>query len=193
MSDVKSDQPPEPGTGAALTSEQSALLGLENALTDFARHFQDSARRWERMVYPAMVIFGILGVSGFWLIYSLTEDMHDMSRSIDPLMADNLSSMSVSVQALSANVGNMDRQIEEMVAKIGNMDGHTGSIAMTMHGMHQTMVEVSEKMNTLQPLLLNIAEMNQSMKAMTMNTGVMTRDVNNMSRPMSMMKGFSPW
>ena len=48
-------------------------------------------------------------------------------------------------------------------------------------------------MNTLQPLLLNIAEMNQSMKAMTVNTGVMTRDVNSMSRPMSVMKGFSPW
>jgi len=193
MSDVKSDQTPESDPGSSMSSEQSALLGLEKALTDFARHFQDSARRWERMVYPAMVIFGILGVSGFWLIYSLTEDMHEMSRNIDPLMADNLSSMSISVKTLAENVENMDRLIEAMVTKIGNMDSHTGSISMTMHGMHKTMAEVSEKMNTLQPLLLNIAEMNQSMKAMTMNTGVMSRDVNSMSRPMSMMKGFSPW
>lgn len=176
-----------------MSPEQSALLGLENALTEFAQHFQDSARRWERMVYPAMFIFGILGVSGFWLIYSLTEDMHEMSRNIDPLMARNLSSMSQSVEALTENVANMDRQIEQMVAKIASMDTHTDSIAVTMRGMHQSMVEVSEKMNTLHPLLLNISEMNQSMKAMTMNTGVMTRDVNSMSHPMSIMKGFSPW
>lgn len=173
--------------------ERAALISLELALTDFAKNFQASAKRWERMVYPAMFIFGILGVSGFWLIYSLTEDMHDMSQYIDPLMADNLATMSRSVEALTTSVASMDGHILRITARIDSMDNHIGDIATVIGDMQTNMSEVSEKLNTLHPLLLNIAEMNQSMKAMTANTGVMTRDVNSMSRPMSFMQGFSPW
>ena len=191
MSDTKNDAP-EP-TESELPPERAALLSLELALTDFAKNFQASARRWERMVYPAMFIFGILGISGFWLIYSLTEDMHAMSRHIDPLMADNLATMSRSVAALTESVASMDGQITRITAKIDSMDNHIGNITVVIGDMQSNMAEVSEKLNSLQPILLNIADMNQSMKAMTVNTGVMTRDVNSMSRPMSIMKGFAPW
>ena len=50
-------------------AEPEALAKLEIALTHFAQTFEASAKRWERMVYPAIIIFGILGISGFWLIY----------------------------------------------------------------------------------------------------------------------------
>ncbi|HBE93260.1 MAG TPA: hypothetical protein DDW55_12345, partial [Gammaproteobacteria bacterium] len=66
--------------------EQTALLGLEYVLSDFTKQFQRSARRWELMAYPAMVVFGLLAISGFWLIYSLTKDMNKMSDSMDPNM-----------------------------------------------------------------------------------------------------------
>jgi len=176
-----------------MPSDQAALISLELALTDFARHFQASARRWERMVYPAIFVFGILGVSGFWLIYSLTEDMHDMSLRIDPLMAENLASMAGSVETLTQSVASMDRQILHMANKLDNMDRHISEITGTIADMQQNMAQVSQKLNTLHPLLATIADMNQAMKAMTVNTGVMTRDVNNMSRPMSMLPGFQPW
>jgi uncharacterized protein YoxC len=176
-----------------LSPEQAALLSLEVALTDFTNKFHASARRWERMVYPAIFIFGILGLSGFWLIYSLTWDMHDMSLRIDPLMADNLATMSRSVAAMTGSVASMDHQIQRITAKIEDMDKHIGDITDTIATMETHTGQVSEKLNTLQPLLANIAEMNHSMKAMTANTTVMSRDVNSMGRPMSIMQGFSPW
>lgn len=193
MSSVNS----EPSSSSLPTSdmppERAALLSLELALTDFTKKFHASAKRWELLVYPSIFVFGMLGLSGFWLIYSLTWDMHDMSRHIDPLMADNLATMSQSVAAMTESVASMDRHILRITTKIESMDKHIADIVDSIAIMQTHTGQVSEKLNTLQPLLLNIADMTQSVKAMTVNTAVMSRDVNAMGRPMSIMQGFSPW
>jgi len=176
-----------------LVSGQAALVNLEIALTDFVKKFHTSATRWERMVYPSIFIFGILGLSGFWLIFSLTRDMHSMTNYIDPLMAKNLAAMSESMQAMTKSVINMDKQVSRMADKIENMDQHMASISNTITSMQTHTSLVSKQLDTLKPLLLNIAEMNHSMKAMTANTALMSRDVNTMGRPMSFMQGFMPW
>ena len=91
--------------------EPEALAKLEIALTHFAQTFEASARRWERMVYPAIFIFGILGISGFWLIYSLTSDVHELASHVDPKMERNLAAMSENLSALSENVGIMTNEV----------------------------------------------------------------------------------
>ena len=80
--------------------ERTALLGLEYVLADFAREFQQATRRWERIAWPVMIVFGVLAISGFWLIYSITEDMHTMSDNIDPLMSQHLGDMSWNIATL---------------------------------------------------------------------------------------------
>lgn len=172
---------------------QIALVNLEIALTDFVKKFHISATRWERMVYPAMFIFGILGLSGFWLIYSLTQDMHSMTHFIDPLMAQNLASMSSSMQDMTKSVIHMSKQVSRMADKIENMDRHMTNIDNAIAVIQTHTARVSEQLDTLKPLLLNIAQMNQSMRAMTANTTLMSRDMNTMGRPMSVMQGFMPW
>jgi hypothetical protein len=177
----------------SLTTEESALISLEVALTDFVKKFHTSATRWERMVYPSMFIFGILGLSGFWLIASLTRDMHSMTNYIDPLMAENLATMSQSMRAMTRSVINMDKQVSRMADKMENMDKHMSIISDTITSMQTHTELVSKQLDTLRPLLLNIAEMNHAMKTMTANTAIMSRDVNAMGRPMSFMQGFMPW
>jgi len=152
--------------------ERTALLGLEYVLADFVREFQSATRRWERIAFPAMVIFAFLAVSGFWLIYSITEDMHRMSQNIDPKMSENLGEMSknmallvVSVDKMSANIESMDKSIGAMQGDIAYMSG-------------------------------NIAQMNQSIYTMTWNTGVMSKDMNRLNqsigKPMRFMNNFLP-
>ncbi len=58
-------------------------------LSDFAKSFDKSARRWELIVYPSLFAFIILAMYGFFLIYSLTQDIRTMASSIDPKMGEH--------------------------------------------------------------------------------------------------------
>jgi len=190
------------------SQEQESLANLEKVLIHFVQTFESSAhrweqtaypfiksleastRRWERMVYPAIIISGILALSGFWLIYSLTMDVHELARNVDPKMAHNLAIMSKHISTISTNIDAMTTEIKDM--KI-HMAGMNSSILI----MQKDMSTISTKLDTMPPLLLNISEMNQSMKAMTMNTGIMSQDIGrvnqNIGRPISFMNTFAPW
>nr|MDJ0805712.1 hypothetical protein [Gammaproteobacteria bacterium] len=69
-----------------LTPEQKAMVKLEITLTQFFKSFNTSITRWERLVYPSLLVMALLGLSGFYLIYNLTKDMDTMTESIDPEM-----------------------------------------------------------------------------------------------------------
>lgn len=193
---------------ASRPPEQESFENLEKALTHFVHTFEASAqrweqtiypfiksfegstRRWERMVYPSVIVFGMLGLSGFYLIYSLTKDVHELARNVDPKMERNLAMMSQHMLELSSDIKIMTKDIGEMEAHIARLDS---SILV----MQEDMSSISTKLDTLPPLLLNVSEMNQSMKAMTVNTGLMGRDMGimnqNIGRPMSFMNQFAPW
>ena len=193
---------PEPAPG--LESNES----LEKALTHFVQSFESSAqrweekvypfitsfesttKRWERMVYPAIVVFGLMGLSGFWLIYSLTSDVHELAVNVDPKMERNLATM-------AEHMGRLSENINIMRADIGEVSAHIARIDSSIQVMQGDMGAISLKLDSLPPMLLNVSEMNQSMKAMTLSTGVMSRDMgimnHNVGRPMSFMNQFAPW
>ncbi len=104
-----------------LSPEQKAMVKLEITLTNFFRQFDRSVSRWERMVYPALIIFGVLGMSGFYLILNVTKDMHTMAENVDPMMESNLDAMSRNMQELSNNVALMTRHINNLVNDVNAM------------------------------------------------------------------------
>jgi len=186
------------------TAEQRALISLENALTDFVTTFQRSARRWELLVYPAVLVFGILGLSGFYLIYSVTEDMHALARAMDPRMGVHMDTMSLDIREMTATIQQFRQDVVVMVEHVDaitrhmavmekDINGMTGSIGL----MAEDMDDMAKKLASLEPMLGNIAGMNHAIQAMTANTGVMTRDMGimnqNVSRPMSFLNSFAPW
>lgn len=76
-----------------VTTFEQSTKRWEDTVYPFIQSFEASTRRWERMVYPAIFVLGMLGmlgISGFWLIYSLTKDIHDLTASIDPKMEHNM-------------------------------------------------------------------------------------------------------
>jgi archaellum component FlaC len=198
-----------------LSPEQKAMVKLEITLTNFFKEFNKSISRWERMVYPAIILLGILGLSGFYLIYHLTGDMHDMTDYIDPEMESNLGSMagymrdlSNNIQTMTVQIATLTEKITSMEAKIGHMDGTIGEmngsishVANTMDVMTDKVIEINDSVSgmdhSVSVLTGNVTEMNQSMKAITVNTGVMTRDMGVMnqsiSRPASFLNQFAPW
>ncbi len=159
--------------------ERTALLGLEYVLADFVREFQAATKRWERIAFPAMIIFSFLAISGFWLIYSITEDMHRMSESIDPKMAQHLGDMSENIATLTQYINHMDANISNMSGSIANMDKSIGVMQGDIAYMSG-----------------NIAQMNNSIYAMTWNTGIMSKDISRLNqsigKPMRFMNNFLP-
>lgn len=173
-----------------LTPEQKAMVKLEITLTQFFKSFNTSITRWEKLVYPSLLVMAVLGISGFYLIFSLTKDMDTMTQSIDPEMELNLASMSGHMADLSKNIATMTGQITVLVDKIDSMESHIASMDGDTSNMNTNIFAVNR---SVENMTLNISEMNQSMRAMTVNTGVMSRDINQMGRPMDFMNSFSPW
>jgi hypothetical protein len=76
--------------GPVSMMECGAAIGSDT-MERFVGSFEKSARRWELVVYPAMLAFVVLAAYGFFLVYSLTKDMHTLARSIDPMMSAHMS------------------------------------------------------------------------------------------------------
>ncbi len=151
----------------------------------FVQVFEASARRWELVVYPAMLAFVVLMAYGFFLIYTLSKDIHTLANGMDPEMGKHLSDISGSVIYLSENVRTMTRRV---------------------YHMSESVEDISERMSSLEylePMLVNMDGMNDSMLGMNQNMNTMNLtgaaihyEVGNMSnsiRPMGRMNSFMPW
>jgi len=170
------------------------LKDLEQALTHFVRTFEQSTerwestvypfiksieastKRWERMIYPSMIVLGLLALSGFWLIYSLTQDIHSLTKSVDPEMGPNM-------HAISVNISHLSQNIEEMKNEV--------------YVMRTEVQVIGSRMETIPQMQQHMNEMNQSMKSMNQHTGNMSIDMHHLNRhigrPMSKVNDVMPW
>ena len=155
-----------------------------DSMDRFVRSFEKSARRWELIIYPAMLAFVILAAYGFFLIYTLSKDIHFLASSMDPELGKNLSNMSESVNYLSENMSTMTRRIyhmsesmETMADRMGAME-HMGPMLVNMYGINFSAESMNQKMHTI----------SRSMDAMSHDMG----GVNDSMRPMGRMNDLMP-
>nr|VFK03820.1 MAG: hypothetical protein BECKH772B_GA0070898_103825 [Candidatus Kentron sp. H]VFK04256.1 MAG: hypothetical protein BECKH772A_GA0070896_103955 [Candidatus Kentron sp. H]VFK06946.1 MAG: hypothetical protein BECKH772C_GA0070978_103855 [Candidatus Kentron sp. H] len=185
-------------------SQDSASAHPHVALNRFAKTFESSAKRWEMIVYPSMFGFIMLAAYGFFLIYNVTRDMHELAKSMDPAMHLHMKTMAQSISEMTKNVATITTNMNQMTENMKNMDATVGSVNTSIAGIQSDMGEMSEKIRTLEPMLVNVSEMNKSMHmvnqsvhSMAANTGTMSRDVGATSyhfvRPMSAINSFFPW
>ena len=156
-----------------------------DSMDRFVRVFEASARRWELVVYPAMLAFVVLAAYGFFLIYTLSKDIHTLAKGMDPDMGKHLGHISESVIYLSENVRTMTRRVYNMSESV------------------ETMADRMTALEYLEPMLADMHSMNISMDGMNRNIGTMTQsmegmrydmgDMSNSMRPMGRMNSFMPW
>jgi len=170
-----------------LSPEQQAMVKLEITLSRFFKTLDRSLNRWQRLMIPLVLVLAILGLSGFYLIYHMTQDMDTMSSGMDPEMQTHLEAMSNNMAALSQNISVMTVQITKMVENIENMSKNMDSMDGHMENMDANMSEMSP----------NMAEMNETMKSINQNMGIMSQDMGSLnhsiSRPARFMNNFIPW
>ncbi|MBF0158023.1 MAG: hypothetical protein HQL58_00715 [Magnetococcales bacterium] len=183
-------------------------------LEQFAKSFDKSARRWELIVYPSMFGFIILAMYGFFLIYSLTQDIRTMSASIDPNMGRNMGSLSTNIGSLSNNIElmsthleyisdnmetmsvdmqNMAESIDSMTESVTAMSSHVADMNKNVTHIAKVMDDMTVKLNALAPMNNSMLSMTQAMQAMTSSVTRMGYDFNGAARPMSFINRFMPW
>ncbi len=209
MSTGRGDQPFIPAGKFAECGDCSGMV-----LAEFAKSFDKSARRWELIVYPSLFAFIILAMYGFFLIYSLTQDIRTMAASIDPKMGVNMGSLSTNIGQLSNNMElmsthleyisdnmetmsvdmqNMSENVEHMSENVTTMSHSVVGMSKDIGKMNKTMDNISVKLNVMAPMNHSIGGMNQAIHSIASSVHIMTVDLNGATRPMSFMNRFKPW
>jgi len=147
------------------TQNNSQTLKLDNdCMVRLADTFESSAKRWELIVYPSMIAFIVLAIYGFYLIYSLSRDVHNLSLTVIALtqsVDNNLTRMSTSVIAMDHTMTKLNNNIARINSNVETMT-------------------------------VNLATMTYSTNAMAGSTHRMQKDISNISSPMGFMSGFFP-
>ncbi len=147
-----------------------------NSMERFVHAFEKSARRWEMIVYPAMFAFVVLAAYGFFLIYSLSQDMRIIASRFDPNMGGHMAELATNIRDLNQNISLMTQRMD------------TISVTMT---------DMSQKLDTLNPMLTRLSDMERTMRVMTVTSDQMRKDMSTMTqsfaRPMNMINRMTPW
>lgn len=166
------------------TSEKSAgindieheLHDVEDELQDFEERQVNVTRTLQMIVYPAMVAFIILSAYGFYLVQSLTTDVHHLTTTIANMhtsVDSNMTKMTGSIEVMNSQMGSLVNSTSRMTNNIVDMNGSTQDMAG------------------------NIQQMNASTQNMAVSTYNMQRDMwsmnKNISGPMKMFNKFSPF
>lgn len=163
---------------------------MNEGMERLAIAFERSARRWEMIIYPVMIIFTLFAAYGFFQIYTVTRDLRAVAAQIEPQMGVHMTRLTLSMQNLTNNIADMSTNIQTMQTDISKMSNNMAS----MTGDIQVM---STKMKHLQSMDRQMVSMNRSMNLMANNTNRMQWDMAKMNhsigKPMNFMNSFMPW
>jgi hypothetical protein len=174
-------------------------------MEQFVSSFQQSTRRWEIIVYPAMFAFVILAGYGFFLIYSLTSDMSAMAHSMDSEMGEHMGSMTKSIVILSEQVQIMSGQVIIMTHTMNEISGkldtlppmlrHINTMADSMRNMKQSLSHIDNMMVRMDLSMTSmdesIGKMDKSIGNMDVSISRMDDSMGNMNKSMRVMTGIT--
>lgn len=167
---------------AAKEAEHLLFTDMAQYMSQFARSFEASARRWELVVYPTMLAFVVLAAYGFFLIYKLTDDIGEIVGQMEAISVSmvninkNFSSTTNNMNTVARNMVKMASYMNQMSQDIKEQNAAMGAIVITMREMNQS-----------------VDSMSYTMYQMRYDTQTMGRNIENVSGPMRFMNNFVPW
>ena len=167
---------------AAKEAEHLLFTDMAQYMSQFARSFEASARRWELVVYPTMLAFIVLAAYGFFLIYKLTNDIGEIVGQMEDISISmvninkNFSSTTNNMNTVARNMVKMTEYMNQMSHDIKEQNAAMGAIVISMREMNQS-----------------IDSMSYTMYNMSYDTQTMGRNIENVSGPMRFMNNFMPW
>ncbi len=182
---------------------------MAEQLERLAGHFEDVAKSWGKVVYPALFAFILLAAYGFYLIYSLTTDVRKVADTMSVISGSfgsensHMKEMNENIGLLSNDVGKMRFAINTMsnnftgvTQDVSKITKYVSDMNTSIKEVNANMGEMTAQMSTLTPMLEVMNNMDYSSQRMADSTNFMGRQIGNMNDDMSpggMMSRFMPF
>ncbi len=129
-------------TAAAGKKAQTKILGqtyISDAnvqLERLADTFDQSARRWEMLMYPTLFAFFLFAGYGFYLIYHLTHGIAVLSQSVTrmaTIVSDATPKVTRDMRDMSGNIRSMSNEINVMSGQVTSLAPMNHNLANMIH------------------------------------------------------------
>jgi len=120
------------------TVTESVERIISKSMDEMTKVFTASSRRWELIIYPSLFAFILLAAYGFFLIYSLTQDIHVVSTEM-VIMRKSMQNIDTHVANMSDNVSKMTHTIETQAKSMREMNMHMRTMTMSIGRMTHDM------------------------------------------------------
>jgi len=139
------------------TLKDSVQHVLSESLDELTQTFTASAQRWQMIVYPSMFAFILLATFGFFLIYSLTNDVTKVANEMSGI-GNNMQDVVVHMESISGNMSAMtqtmdvqSRTMQEMNAHVRNMSVSVNRISHDVAILNDSVSKPMQFMNNYMP------------------------------------------
>jgi uncharacterized protein YoxC len=139
------------------TIKNSVEHVLSESLDELTHTFTASARRWQMIVYPSMFAFVLLASFGFFLIYSLTNDVTKVANEMGRI-GNNMQNVVVHMESVAGNMSVMtqtmdvqSRTMQEMNAHVRNMSLSVNRISHDVAILNDSVSKPMQFMNNYMP------------------------------------------
>ncbi len=133
-----------------------ALEGGAECMGRLADSFEASARRWELIVYPSIIAFILLASYGFYLIYNLTHDIADVSKSVREMTAsvtEDLGEISTKMTHVATSTAYMRPMSQDIRQVSASINGLNTNVSHMQYSMWQLNRNVSTPFNMVDKIM----------------------------------------
>lgn len=100
----------------------------------FRHTIETSARRRERIIYPALLAFILLAAYGFYRVYTLTSEVRHLVRGMETVMI-SMNRISRDLNTVSENLDAISDNISAIATDIGSDTRETGHLPVETDGI----------------------------------------------------------
>ncbi len=161
-----------------ITTKMSDLERMLESVEEHADKRTDS--KFEHFFLPTLIVFGLIALGGFWIIYSITQDMTRLANAMDPNMGSNMAAMVRSIDSVSKNVDLMSQSVIRIDKNLSGIAADVRVVATKLNRLDDVsndMSQMNHKISVLKPMLVNMQEMNNNMMRMQKSMMWMQRDI----------------
>lgn len=191
---------PQPCAGPQMLSQHDVLCALVTSLVQ-------TNRRWQMLMFPAMFAFVLLASYGFYLIFSLVEDIDKMATAVDVnmgFMAGRMSQISQNLDALTGTIRDIAVNLDDLSGTVTAMNGKLETLPPMLDAMRDidgriaSMDQSTRSMDAgVGAMTTSMQTLNNQMAAITAATQHISGNVSglnqNIGRPMNFMNSIMPW
>jgi hypothetical protein len=134
-----------------IEAREQELEERERELEAQVQDQQQRSKRLQIVVYPSLVAFIVLAAYGFFLIASLTRDVHSLAGSVAGMAATvdrDMAAIAAKMVDMDSHMVEMNTHMQVMNNRMELMTANTSQMAAATTGMQRDMWSLNQNVST---------------------------------------------